>query len=143
MLFRSEERRPVVRYGPQVGGQREDDREVRVRMLGTEVLPVDEEGVLPRSDVAEDKDGELHLIKWYLQEKKKPKEVDEKKWKRFAAKASKFFLKDNRLWKKQQEGRHQRVPDKAQHYGLVKEAHNDLGHKRVFLVLAHLRDRFW
>ena len=50
-------------------------------MLGMEVLPVDEEGVLPRSDEVEDKDGELHLIKWYLWEKKKPKEVDEEKWK--------------------------------------------------------------
>ena len=49
--------------------------------MGMEVLPVDEEGVLPRSDEVEDKDGELHLIKWYLWEKKKPKEVDEKKWK--------------------------------------------------------------
>ena len=106
-------------------------------------MPVDEEGVLPRSSVAEDKDGELHLIKWYLREKKKPKEVDEKKWKCFVSKVSKFFLKDNRLWKKQLEGRHQRVPDKEKRYGLVKEAHNDLGHKRVFLVLAHLRDRFW
>ena len=71
----------MVQYDAQAGGQREDDGEVRVSMLGVEVLPVDEEGVLPRSDVAEDKDGELHLIKWYLLEKKKPKEVDEKKWK--------------------------------------------------------------
>ena len=57
--------------------------EVRVRMLRVEVLLVDEEGVLLRWDVAEDKDGELHLIKWYLREKKKPKEVNEKKWKCF------------------------------------------------------------
>ena len=80
-LMYMEEWRPVVWYGAQAGGQREDDGEVRVRMLGTEVLPVDEEGLLPRSDVVEDKDRELHLIKWYLREKKKPKEVDEKKWK--------------------------------------------------------------
>ena len=60
-----EEQRPVVQYGAQAGGQREDDGEVRVRMLGMEVLTVDEEGVVPRSDVAEDKD----------------REVDEKKWK--------------------------------------------------------------
>ena len=53
--------------------------------------------MLPRSEVVEDKDGELHLIKWYLQEKKKPKEVDEKMWKRFVSKAAKFFLEDNRL----------------------------------------------
>ena len=39
-----EEQRPVVRYGAPAGGQREDDGEGRVRMLGTEVLPVDEEG---------------------------------------------------------------------------------------------------
>ena len=93
--------------------------------------------------VAKDKDGELHLIKWYLREKKKPKEVDEKKWRRFVTKASKFFLKDDKLWKKQPEGRHQRVPDKERRYGLVKEAHDDLGHKGVFSVLARLRDRFW
>ena len=103
-LMYMEERRPIVRYGAQAGGMREDDGEVRVRMLGAEVLPVDEEGVLPRSDVAKDKDGELHLIKWYLREKKKPKEVDEKKWKRFVSKASKFFLKDDKLWKKQPDG---------------------------------------
>ena len=83
-------------------------------MFGMEVLPVDEEGVLPRSEVVEDKDRELHLIKWYLREKRKPKEVDEKKWKRFVAKASKCFLKDNRLWKKQAEWRLQWVPDKEQ-----------------------------
>ena len=138
-----EEQRPVVWYGAQAGGWREDDGEARVRMLGTEVLPVDEEGVLPRLDVAEDKDGELHLIKWYIREKKKLKEVDEKKWKQFVAKASKFFLKDDRLWKKQPEGWHQLAPDKERCYGLVKEAHNDLRHKGVFSVLARLRDRFW
>ena len=33
-LMYMEERRPVVRYGARVGGQREDDGEVRVRMLG-------------------------------------------------------------------------------------------------------------
>ena len=37
-----------------------------------EVLSVDEEGVLPRLDVAEDKNRELHLIKWYFWEKQKP-----------------------------------------------------------------------
>ena len=94
-------------------------------------------------DVAEYKDGELHLIKWYLQVKKKPKEVDEKKWKQLVAKASKFFLKVDRLWKKQTEGLHQQVLDKEQCYRLVKEAHDDLGHKGVFSVLARLRDRFW
>ena len=31
--------------------------------------------------------------------------MDEKKWKWFVAKASKLFLKDDRLWKKQLEGR--------------------------------------
>ena len=75
-------------------------------------MPVDEEGELPRSDVAEDKDGELHLIKLYLREKKKPKDVNEKKWKRFVSKASKFFLRDDKLWKKQPERWHQQVPDK-------------------------------
>ena len=43
-------------------GWREDNREVRVSLLGMEVSPVDEEGVLPMFNVAEDKDGELHLI---------------------------------------------------------------------------------
>ena len=59
------------------------------------------------------------------------------------AKASKSFLRNNRLWEKQVEGRHQQVPDKEWCYEIVKEAHDDLGHKGVFLVLAWLRDRFW
>ena len=57
-LMYMEERGPIVRYMPQAGGQREDEGEVRVRMRGMEVVLVDEEGVLPRSDVVEDKDRE-------------------------------------------------------------------------------------
>ena len=73
---------------------------------------MDEEGLLPRSEVAEDKDEELQLIKWYLWEKKKLKEVekkklkevDEKKWKQFVAKAAKSSSKMRGCGKSRQRG---------------------------------------
>ncbi|KIO08930.1 hypothetical protein M404DRAFT_132924, partial [Pisolithus tinctorius Marx 270] len=45
-----------------------------------------------------------------------------------------FFLLDGNLWHRELHGWHQLVVDESKRYHLIKEAHDDLGHKGVFTV---------
>ena len=55
----------------------------------------------------------------------------------------KFFLLHGSLWHQELHGCHQLVVPKHWCFGLIKEAHNDLGHKGVFTVQTRLLLRFW
>ena len=55
----------------------------------------------------------------------------------------KFFLLHGSLWCRELHGRHQLVVPKHRHFRLIKEAHNDLGHKGVFTVQTWLLLHFW
>jgi hypothetical protein len=54
-----------------------------------------------------------------------------------------FFVLDEILWRHDPHGRHKLVVTEAKQYQLIKEAHNDLGHKGVYTVRTRLLLRFW
>ena len=55
----------------------------------------------------------------------------------------KFFLLHDSLWRREPHGHHQLVVREHQRFGLIKEAHDDLGYKGVFTVRTRLLLRFW
>ena len=57
--------------------------------------------------------------------------------------ARRFFVRDERLWRRQGQGRHQLVLTPSQHGTTLREAHDDLGHKGYYPTLRTLLDRFW
>ena len=54
-----------------------------------------------------------------------------------------FFISDKKLWRQDVHRNHQWVIPPNQRYGLLKEAHNELGHKGIYLVRRHLVLQFW
>ena len=92
-----------------------------------EVAIAEEAGVIPRSEAGVRADEDLGLVKEFLLRKKRPELVDEKKFAQFVKRASKFFVEGGELWRKQQQGRHQRVPLEGRRYELIREAHDDSG----------------
>ncbi|GBE81975.1 hypothetical protein SCP_0403510 [Sparassis crispa] len=54
-----------------------------------------------------------------------------------------FFLRDGNLWRKDPSGRHKLFVDEGRCYTLIRQAHDDLGHKGIFTVWTRLLERFW
>ena len=62
---------------------------------------------------------------------------------KFIKRAQCFFLRDGQLWRRQAQGRHQRVLEPSQHKEVLQQAHDALGHKGYYATLRTLLDRFW
>src|SRR5271154_1589277 len=69
--------------------------------------------------------------------------MNDEAYRRFLRSVSDFFILDGQLWRKQTSSRHQIVILPARRLGLIKQAHDDLGHKMYFMVRNRMRDRFW
>ena len=98
---------------------------------------------IPRSDKAVQDDRRLRMIEAFLKDPTasvlKPK-IDQKK---FIKSATRFFVLNNKLWRKDQQGRHKLVIWPEKRLQLIQQAHDDLGHKGVFMVRQRLGERFW
>ena len=57
--------------------------------------------------------------------------------------ASQFFIQGGFLYKRQKQGRHQRVLPISDRLTVLAQAHDDLGHRGFFPVRRALLDRFW
>ena len=55
----------------------------------------------------------------------------------------KFFVKEGKLWRREGAGRHQQYVEVADRVKLLKQAHDELGHKGRYVVKGHLAPRFW
>ena len=98
---------------------------------------------IPRSDKAVQDDRRLRMIEAFLKDPTasvlKPK-IDQKK---FIKSATRFFVLNNKLWRKDRQGRHKLVIWPEKRLQLIQQAHDDLGHKGVFTVRQRLGERFW
>ncbi|EPS92662.1 hypothetical protein FOMPIDRAFT_1137491, partial [Fomitopsis schrenkii] len=99
---------------------------------------------MPRTEAAERRDEEIRQIEKYLEEVALPKGLTEKQAKRFVRKASDFFASGGKLWRRGGGGNPKRViMDLTRRREILKEAHDDLGHKGVYSVRMRLLERFW
>jgi hypothetical protein len=90
------------------------------------------------------RDEELEIVKEYLVSGKKPSSVEDKELPSFLGKAARYFIVEDRLWKRDRNGRHKVVildiPKRAR---ILHEVHDECGHKGFFPTRALLYDRFW
>ena len=99
--------------------------------------------VIPRSAKAIAREAQIHLIRGFLNTHLRPADISDAEFQSFINSATKFFVLHDSLWCHKLHGHHQLVVPEHQRYGLIKEAHDDLGHKGVFTVRTHLLLRFW
>ena len=93
--------------------------------------------VIPQSPKALVKEAWMHSIRGFLDTRKRPADLTDAEFQSFVNLVTKFFLLHGALWRHEPHGRHQQVAPEGRHYGLIREAHDDLGHKGVFTVLTH------
>jgi len=57
--------------------------------------------------------------------------------------ASGFFVVDGRLWKKNPRMRHKLVVEEGKQLGILRQVHDELGHKSIFTTCTCILEHFW
>ncbi|KAF8816295.1 hypothetical protein BYT27DRAFT_7077652, partial [Phlegmacium glaucopus] len=124
------------------GEVRRSDEDVTIEKKGGEE---GYEGYLAiQNEETRQKDRELEVTRKFLETLDIPEGLTERIKKAFLKNVSKFFTRGGKLWKKEHKGRHQQVVTTSQeHYRLLIEAHDRLGHKGFYATYRTLADRFW
>jgi len=93
---------------------------------------------IPRSDRAKAKDTELKKIMEFLMNLLQRDRIETEELKVLIRKASGFFVADGQLWKKDSRAKHKLVIDEEKQLDLLRQAHDDLGHKGVFTTRTQI-----
>ena len=97
----------------------------------------------PVADKALEAEEHLARVEQYLWSLRLPSGLDNKATARLLRSAARFFLLNDRLWRRQGNGRHQLYIPSHQRLPLVHDAHNNLGHKGLYSTRRTLLDCFW
>ena len=54
-----------------------------------------------------------------------------------------FFLDSSTLWRKDSHGAHKLVPHRSSRFDIMKQVHDDIGHKAVYATKTTIAARFW
>ncbi|KAG2739305.1 hypothetical protein P692DRAFT_20756330, partial [Suillus brevipes Sb2] len=97
----------------------------------------DAEQAIPRSEAAQAIDASLILTQHFLITLKKttrerPADLSDHEFAVFVNYAARFFVLEGKLWHREPHGRHQLVVQLHKRLRILKEAHDDLGHKGVY-----------
>lgn len=98
---------------------------------------------LPVTDKSREADDRLALVKQFHTSTVRPEGMTDQHFTRFVRYASRFFLRNDRLWRRDPSGEHKVVVLRSRRAPLIVQAHDDLGHKGVFTVRLRLLKRFW
>ena len=106
--------------------------------------PVSTDMAFPTSPAILAKDERLRQIQAFLTRPSRPTGLSDAAYASFIRLATRFFVRDDRLWRKRPSPHHHQLvlaPDRR--YNLVQQVHDDLGHKGVYAVRMKILDRFW
>src|SRR5204862_4063644 len=98
---------------------------------------------IPRSEKARKWDEDVTRIREFLDDPRRKEGMEEKEFQRLVKKVGGYFVLDQKLWKRHPTGRHQLFVEESKRGKLIKEAHDDLGHKGPFVTRTRLLERFW
>ncbi|KAL5477002.1 hypothetical protein ACEPAI_3188 [Sanghuangporus weigelae] len=101
------------------------------------------ENPFPSTESVRRKDSQLDDVTKLITHMKRPDDLSDSGYAKLIRYAADFFVKGGHLWRKARNGRHQVVIDAKRRWDLVKQAHDDLGHKGVFSTRMRLLERFW
>ena len=105
--------------------------------LASEVLKI------PRTEKAEERDKQLKIIDKFLRDPTRIAGAPEIDRQKFIRTVTEFFVLNDKLWRKDRQGRHKLVIWEDKRLELIRRAHDDLGHKGIFTVRMRLAERFW
>ena len=103
----------------------------------------DVQEIIPRTAKAEKADERVSAVEGFLRTLKRPADLTDDAYKHFLRYVGEFFLKGERLWRRDRHGKHKIVVPQRKRFALIREAHDALGHKGMFSVRTRILDRFW
>ena len=95
------------------------------------------------SDKASKADTEIKRIRQYLLSRHAPSDLPANALTRFISRAHCYLIMGGRLWQRQHTGRHQLYAHPSIRYALVRNTHNQLGHKGFYSMRCTLLNHFW
>lgn len=107
----------------------------------TEVTPY---SAVPRSHRALSIDNRLDSVRTYLQLLERPRELSNAQYHQFIKYCLQFFVDSSgRLWRKDPQGSHRLVIPQHRRLSIIREAHDNMGHKGIWATTTMIRERFW
>ena len=129
----------MTTYDPRI--QERDYAQIRITQTSSVMASVVLK--IPRSEKADIRDEKLKEIEEFLKAPVDMSTMPSSDRKRFVKSASEFFVMRGKLWRKDRQGRHKLVIWGEKRLDLIRQAHDELGHKGVFTVKRRLEERFW
>src|SRR5271156_331349 len=99
--------------------------------------------IVPRSPRAVQADERIVEVQRWLETLERPHNMNDTTYKTFIRYCTEFFVKGDRLWRKEAQGRHKMVIPPGRRLFLIHTAHNDVGHHGFFATNALLAQRYW
>ena len=88
-------------------------------------------------------DKDIESICRYLLSQRAPPELSGDVLTRFVSRMCRFLIASGRLWQRQSDGQHQLYARPPQQYVLVRNVHDNLGHKGFYSTRRALLNQFW
>ena len=88
-------------------------------------------------------DDRLHRVHEWFVSLRRPEDISDKVYAAFLRYCTHFFIKDDRLWKKDPQGHHKLVIEPNKHPTILISAHNEARHHGDFATCAQIVDCFW
>lgn len=102
-----------------------------------------EEAQTPTDEITQRKDDRLRQVTQYLHSLSLPSSLSEKTRTQLIHYAHQFFIKGNRLFRRDRSGRHQIVLFSPKRVHVLRETHDKLGHRGIYPTRRTITDRFW
>jgi hypothetical protein len=107
------------------------------------VVSTREVGEIPENPKFGKKEEELAIIRKFLETFHLPEGIDQRERRRLLERARHFFQHKGNLYKRREDGRHQKFVPREDRYAILEQAHSEFGHKGFYSVRQMLADRFW
>lgn len=114
-----------------------------VPTVGSQKNDLSAQPILPYPDSTRALDARLLVVHEFLSTLRLPEGISADDKAKIVKQAAQFFVRDGRLYRRDRQGRHQRVVPYDDRIGILKQAHDDLGHRGFFPTRRLLQDRFW
>jgi hypothetical protein len=98
---------------------------------------------IPRNGDTIERDEYMESLRKFLMNPTENLPEGEKERRKVLRAAHGFFVLDDRLWKRRKSGHHQLYLPPEKRMEVIRQAHDDLGHKGTFVIRARVSDRFW
>ena len=100
-------------------------------------------GDIPRNDKDEREEVRLEMVKEWHMTLGRPGGLSDAEYAAFVKFAMGFVLDKERLWRKNSQGNHQLVLPKDRRLQVLREIHDNIGHKRFYSTHEIITQRFW